>query len=73
MDIVEQMLAAQTMIKQTVAELQSAGLHDATIASCLLTEAGALWRDTFPNEADRRKVITHGAEVAITGRSQPIP
>lgn len=71
MNLVEQMLAAQEMTNDLVAELRAAGLDRLTIASILFNAAGTEWRAVFANEADRRKVILHAAEVAITNKPQP--
>lgn len=67
------MLAGFELIRHAVAELRAAGVPDAAIASILFNEAGALWRGIGWPENDLRKVVQHAAEVAITGRAQPIP
>lgn len=70
MNLIQQQQAANTMVEQVVAELRSGGCHPFAIASALFNAAGALWRETLVSEADRRKVVLHAAEVAITGRPQ---
>ena len=72
MDLVRQQKTANTIVEQTVAELRSGSCHPFAIASALFNAAGALWRETLTSEPDRRKVVLHAAEVAITGRPQPL-
>ena len=71
-DLPQKMLAGFDLIRLAVAELRAAGVHDTAIASVLFNEAGALWRGMGWAENDLRKVVEHAAEVAITGRPQPI-
>jgi hypothetical protein len=72
MGIVNDLKNAGTMIGATVAELRAGGVHPITVAAALMAEAGALYREAMPHEADRRAAIGHAAEVMITGRPQPI-
>jgi hypothetical protein len=73
MDTLEQMQLATDAVKLLVAELQAADIGHTVVASVLMAAAGSLWRDALPDAADRRLVVTHAAEVAITGLAQPFP
>jgi hypothetical protein len=66
---IEDMMIAQELVRQMVAELQDQGVPDVAIASVLFNAAGGIWRDAFPVEAERRKVVSHAAEVAISGKA----
>ncbi len=70
-DPVQDMIIAQTMIRQTITDLKSQGIEDLAIASVLFNAAGVIWRREFPDVTDRRKVVSHAAEIAITGKIGP--
>ena len=61
---------AANQIDELCLGLLIADLHPWAIAAALNNLAGTVWRHTIPDEAERRKVIFHAAEVAITGKMQ---
>ena len=62
---------SQLAIHKTVAALELAGCDRLAIAAALFNAAGSLWRKEFDDEAVRRKLVMHAAEVAITGKPNP--
>lgn len=69
--IVQDLNDANHAINLTVKSLQMIGIDTLSISTELFQAAGKLLREAFPDEASRRRVILHAAEVAITGRPQP--
>ena len=71
-DISDQIMLVQTVTKQMIAEMLERGIHPMIITAAVMPCLGFLWREMFQSEAERRKVVIHAAEVAITGKCQPI-
>ena len=70
-DPAQDLVDAIKALSLTVETLRMAGCDDLAVASALFNIAGGLWREAFKDETERRAVIAHAAEIAITGQPQP--